>query len=206
VARQHLRQVGGARLLLALEEELQVHRARHAGRLQGVDGGQHRHDGGLVVAGGAPVEPPFRLRLSGGQSVQGHRAAALLQRRRPQHRRPGRARPPALVHRLAVVVGVDDDRAPRARSRQLAVDDGRAALALQQARADAPPLHERHDVLGVALYVGPVRGQVRDGHQPGQLAQHRDLVLRPPAGHRLPHVRRLASARADASRRRQEDG
>ena len=80
------------------------------------------------------------------------------------------------IDRLPVVVRVQDDGAPRAARRQLAVDRRRSAGRLQQPRLQPALAEQAQQVLRVALDVGPVRGQVRDGHEPGQLAD--DLRLR----------------------------
>src|ERR1044071_10196123 len=97
-----------ARLLLALEEELDVDRRPNVLRAQGVEGGEYRHHARLVVRSRARVETPLRIyRLP----FDGHRqdSPALLEGRVAQRRRPRlRTRPLLRVCRLAVVVCVDD--------------------------------------------------------------------------------------------------
>jgi hypothetical protein len=111
VALQQRAQVRRPGLLLALEKELDVHRRPRAGRAHRVEGGQRGDDGRLVVAGAAGVEAPLGARRAR-RGRQRDGAAAGLQRAVAQRGRPGRARPVGGDDRLAVVVGVEHDRAP----------------------------------------------------------------------------------------------
>ncbi len=71
-------EVSGARFLLALEEQLEVHRRPDARGLERVDGREHRDDRRLVVARRAAVEAPFALHRPG--AAGRHRFAAGVER------------------------------------------------------------------------------------------------------------------------------
>ena len=123
-ARSTVGEVRRARLLLALEEELDVDAGRAAGAAQRVEGGQERHDAGLVVRGAAGVEAPGRIERPAGR-------ASRVARRRPRARRAARGSNGIELHsagvdRLAVVVGVEDDRPLGAGDGPFAVDRGGA--------------------------------------------------------------------------------
>src|SRR5262249_59721905 len=93
-------QVPRSSLLLALEEQLEVHRRPHAGRLQGVDGAEHGDDRRLVVARRPAVESPLALDCAG-FGGQRNGVAARLEwlvgggRAPPPRPPPGPAPPPA---------------------------------------------------------------------------------------------------------------
>ena len=174
-------------LLLALEEELDVHRGSDAARLQGVERREQADDWRLVVACGARIEPPLRVegRLP---RRPGDLAASLLQRPIAQHGNPGVAGPLGPVHRLAVVVGVDDDRPCGARGLELAVHSGRASLDPEEAGPHPAALEQGDDGVRVPADTRGVAGQVRDGRQVRELAHDVDLVGLPVLAHLIPQA------------------
>jgi hypothetical protein len=179
VALEQRAQVRRPGLLLALEEELHVHRRPHAGVAERVERREGGGDGRLVVAGAAGVQAP--LGAGGARPVgERHHAAAALERAVAQGGRERRRRPLGGRHRLAVVVGVEHHGAPRPRRAQLAVHGGRAAgRALEQPQRDAAPGERGHDGVGVAADVRRVARHVGQGEEGGELAQH--LVVVPGA-------------------------
>ena len=109
--------------------------------LEGIERGGDRGQRRLVIAGGARVNPPFGIDLSGGG--QRDHAAVLVERAVADHRLPRRRRPLLGIERLAIVVSVEDHGARRARRRDLAVHGRRRARDFQQPRLDAALFEQR---------------------------------------------------------------
>ena len=177
---QEALEVRRARLLLAFQEERDVHRRGAPEGAQRVERGEQAHDGSLVVRGGPAEEARFR-RI--GRARERYLATAVGQRPVAQDRRPRIARPLRGIDGLAVVVRVEHDRAPRSRDFQLAVHGGRRALDLEQPRGETAASQHPDEVIGVGADGRGVAREVREGHEVGQLAHDLRLVRLPPRAH-----------------------
>jgi hypothetical protein len=169
VAREHLAQVRRTGFLLALEEQLEVHRQRHACGAERVDRPQHRDDRRLVVARGARIDPGFAAH-GPGDGREGNLAAAVGKGTVAQHGLPWGCRPILGSNRLTIVVRVKDHGARRARRIELTVYGGRASRRLEQPRANPAPLEHPHQVACIRADVDRVGREVRNREQIRQLA------------------------------------
>jgi hypothetical protein len=96
-------------------------------------------------------------------------AARLVQ----HHRLEGPAVGPlARHHRLAVVVGVEDDGAPRARHADLSVEGRRGVVYFQPAQFDSALAVHALDQVRVAAHVVQVARGVGDAQQLGEFVEH----------------------------------
>ena len=170
------RQVRRTRLLLALEEELQIDGAWNLRRNEGIDRGQHRDDGPLVVAGGAGVD----ARLIGKRVLHiGPRdcCGAIFHLSGAQDRLEGRCLPCRLgPDRLAVEVRIEKECPPRALRAELAVHGDRCAGGFEDAGSDAALFQHPDQKLGIAADVGLARCDVRQCEELPQLADDGFLV------------------------------
>ena len=157
-------------LLFPIEEKHEVGSGRDLLFAKRVQHGEYRGNRRFVVTGRSRIEPPFRIdRLA----VFGHRPrfAASLHRGRVERRLERRMRPRLRIHRLAVVVDVDPERARRARHGQRAVDDGRRAIHAEQLRLHAGGLQLVADVRGGPLDIRGIARAIGIGQQGREVAQ-----------------------------------
>ena len=182
VRRAGTRQVPGADLLLALDDDLHVERQR-AGALQpGVDGAGVHHHAGLVVGGAAPVEAAVAL---GGLE----RAASSTPRRRRRAarrgaRRAGASACPAPCSTSPYTYGwapVDLEQLHVARSRALprarrSPRRSRAPARIEAGERDARHAHQRFEIVEVGLLFF--------GESPeGEVNRHAGWIAPPRSGH-----------------------
>ena len=114
-----------ADFLVALKEELEVGLGLQAGSLEGVEGGQDHDDRRTIVGSRTGVDPPVRIDAA---LRQGHDRRTVRQPTVPYHRVPGVvAHPQGDVHRLAVVVAVEEQGATGPGDATPAEDVGGAA-------------------------------------------------------------------------------
>ena len=176
VRRERARKVRRARLLLALEEELEVRGERDLRRIERVEGREHGDDRALVVARRARID----ARLVGQRELRlgpGNHRRAVLGAARAQHGLEGRRLPRAFRgDRLAVEMRIEKERALRARHAPLAVDGHGRAGRLEDARGNAAFFQHAHQQVRVRADVGRARRDVRQRDQLAQLADDCFLV------------------------------
>ncbi len=100
--------------------------------------------------------------------------------------------PAAQVHRLAVVVSVEQDRTARSGHLQLAVNV-RRAVSLQEVRFDPAPRHHLEQRLSVPSHRRAIGCDVRQFQEFHQLVDDPCFVRSPVASHRVDRLR-LAEA------------
>ncbi len=168
-------EVRGAGLLLAIEEEDQVGRGRDAGLGERAKDREDGCDGRLVVTGRAGVDAPLGIDFLTGRR-KGSRLTTGLHRRRVQRGLEGRVGPVGGVDGLPVVVDVDPQRPGGARDPELAVDDGRYAIHLQELGGDPDVDQLVANVLGGPPNVVQVGGPIGIGQELGEVVEDRGLV------------------------------
>ena len=170
------RQVRRARLLLSLEEELEIHRPRNLRLGEGIDRREHRDDGSLVIARGARIDSRFvgeRILRVG----PGYRRGAIFHLAGAQDRLEGRRFPRRFrSDRLAVEVRVEKECLRRALGAELAVHGDWCAGSFEDAGVDAALFQHTDKELGIAADIRLARGDVRQGEELPQLADDGLLV------------------------------
>ncbi len=142
-----------------------------------VERGHQRHDVGLVVAGRARVDAGFRIELRSGQR---NHAPVFFKRLVAQDWRKRRRGPFFGIERLAVVVGVENQRTGSAGSADLAEDYRVRAEDRYKLGGDSALFEHLRDEVGVALNVGAIGGDVGDREEGDELVDDGSFMLLPP--------------------------
>ena len=121
------------------------------------------------------VQPPFGVIFSG-RRIEGYIPDARFEGAIAEDGLPGIALPTLGCHRLAVVMGIDEQRFRRAGRAPLAKNHRRPARLVQDLDGNAPPAHRGSKKIRIAADIDRVRGDVRDSQPGGELAQDFRLV------------------------------
>ena len=130
--------------------------------------------GGLIIAGRACEQTPFRIDLLGVFPIN------ILSVTVAHDGLPRFALPLGGIDRLPIVMRVKRDRSFRIRGGKIGDHDGRSAFHRQEFHGEATLLAQSSDCFGVALNVRLVVREVRDGKQLGELGENLFLVSNAP--------------------------
>ena len=182
----HVRKMRRAGFLLAIEKEFEIDRDWNIRRRQRIDRAQQANDRRFVVTCRARVQAPLAGDF-GGQGTEIDRCRIIFEPAFAQYRLPGVGRPQLTLHRLAIVVRVNQHRV-RGAPVQFAKNNRRAARRFKQSRLDASSSHHLHDELGIPTHIGMIRRHVPQSQQLHKFADDSALVsavVRPRCGYGL---------------------
>ena len=172
----HALQILRTRLLLALQKKLQVDRQRNVLGVQSVERGHQGDDRRFVVAARTRVDAPVVVVVPRRRWERNYFSSAL-DRIGTQHGHKGkRTRPGLRIHRLAVVVRINDHRMRRARCLDLREDNRPSAWNAQRLGGKSAPFQHGHNGCGIALDVRRVRGDVGNGQKFGEFSEDGGFV------------------------------
>jgi hypothetical protein len=195
---ENVPQVRRSGLLLPLEKKLEVHRKWNLCTAQGIDGGEQRHDGRLVVADRTAVHPPLRFdRESRQRPVQ--IPCPVTHFRITDHRLPWIGLPLLRHHRLTVVMGIQDQGMLRPGRQELAEHRWWGTFHFQAPGPDSAFVHHLFQPSGVPQDVFGISRDVGDRHQVGELRDDSALPLADILPSRVAHRDHARILRPDPS-------